>query len=364
MNLALWEGFKEIALHGSADKPQEVPVALIVDSPWLPGFMGIPMLDYFTLPDQWIRANLYIEDRFPKVVFLPGYWLEYGMAAEPSAFGCSVKWWGNSPPSVTPSIHDTSGIKRLKVPYPNEDGLMPLILHLYPHVEKAVKKHGSHIKMVAARGPLATAAHLRGMTDLLLDLKISPKETKTLLEITTETAIRWLRAQIDCLSEVEGIMVLDDIVGFLSPTDYMEFAHPYLKEIFSSFDGMVKVYHNDSKIGHILEPLSETGFHVLNFGYNLDMNQVWQRVGDKVHLMGNIPTREVLADGSPEEVKTYAVECIRKTEGGKGLILSAGGGAPPGVSAENIDALVEASRLLQEMTECGAGLYEKGRSQV
>jgi uroporphyrinogen-III decarboxylase len=70
------------------------------------------------------------------------------------------------------------------------------------------------------------------------------------------------------------------------------------------------------------------------------MNQVWQRVGDKIRLMGNIPTREVLADGTPEEVRTYATECIRKTEGGKGLILSAGGGAPPGVSAENIDALI------------------------
>jgi hypothetical protein len=42
MNLALWEGFKMIALSGLPDDPQEVPVVLIVDSPWLPGFMGIP----------------------------------------------------------------------------------------------------------------------------------------------------------------------------------------------------------------------------------------------------------------------------------------------------------------------------------
>lgn len=346
MKLKKWEEFKRVALSGRSIDLRRVPVALIVDSPWIPGFTGTPTLDYFTLPDQWIRANLSIEDRFPEMIFIPGYWLEYGMAVEPSAFGCTIKWWGDSPPSVVPAIHDISEVKRLKAPHPSEDGLMPMVLNLYPHVEKSVNQHQSHIKMVAARGPLATAAHLRGMTDFLLDLKVSPKETKTLLEITTETAIRWLRGQIDCLSEVEGILVLDDIVGFLSPADYMEFAHPYLKEIFSSFDGMVKVYHNDSKIGHILGPLSETGFHVLNFGYNLDMNQVWQRVEKKIRLMGNIPTREVLADGTPEEVKTYAAECIRKTEGGKGLILSAGGGVPPGVSAENIDALVDASRLL------------------
>jgi uroporphyrinogen-III decarboxylase len=347
MRLSMWEDFKRMALTGSTGEKGKIPVALIVDSPWLPGFMGISTLDYLTLPEQWIRANLYIEERFPEVLFLPGHWMEYGMAAEPSAFGCRIKWWENSPPAVIPSIHDISEAARLSVPNPEEDGLMPLILNLYQKMEKPLQKQKSPIKMVAARGPLAIGAHVRGVTELMLDLKISPKETKQFIEIMTQTTIRWLRAQIKHLSEVEGIMVLDDIVGFLSPTDYMEFAHPFLKEIFSSFDGMVKVYHNDSKIGHILEPVAETGLHVLNFGYNLDMNQVWKRVGQKIRLMGNIPTLEVLTEGTPEEVKSYAAECIRKTEGGKGLILSAGGGAPPGVPAENIDALVEASKNAQ-----------------
>ncbi len=338
----MWEDFKRMVLSRSSGRPPKVPVALIVDSPWLPGFMGMPTLDYFLFPDRWLRANLFIEKRFPEVLFLPGHWIEYGMAAEPSAFGCRIKWWKNSPPSVIPALRSLSEASGFEAPDPKEDGLMPLILDLYPHMEKLLLNEGSHIKMVAARGPLAIGAHVRGVTELLLDLKLHPEETKRFLGIMTQTTIRWLRAQIDHLSEVEGILVLDDIVGFLSPSDYMEFAHPYLKEIFSTFDGMVKVYHNDSKIGHILEPLTETGLDILNFGYNLDMNEVWQRVGNKIRLMGNIPTREVLADGTAEEVKAYAAECIRKTEGGRGLILSAGGGAPPGVPAENIDALVEA----------------------
>ena len=346
MKLAQWENFKKAALSGLPDKSQKIPVALIVDSPWLPGFMGISTFDYFLQPDEWIKANLYIEERFPEVIFLPGHWLEYGMATEPSAFGCRMKWWKNSPPSVLPALSDISEASKLNVPNPEADGLLPLILHLYPKMEKILRERGSRIKMVAARGPLAIGAHVRGVTELMVDLKLSPKETKQFIEIMTQTTIRWLRAQIDHLPEVEGILVLDDIVGFLSPADYMEFAHPYLKEIFSSFDGMVKVYHNDSNIGHILEPLAETGLHVLNFGFNLDMSEVWQRVGSKIRLMGNIPTLEVLMEGTPEDVRTHAADCIRKTDGGRGLILSAGGGAPPGVPAENIDALVEASRLV------------------
>jgi uroporphyrinogen-III decarboxylase len=344
MKLESWERFKKVALGDTSAMEKGVLCALIADSPWIPGVTGVKTLDYFTQPEVWIRSNLWIEERFPEVVFLPGYWMEYGMGAEPSAFGCRMKWWKNSPPSVLPSMHDISEVSTLKVPDPEEDGLMPLVLNLFEHIEKTVLPKGSHVKMVAARGPLATASHLRGVTELLLDLKIEPEKTKQLIEIATETAIRFLQAQIRHLSEVEGILLLDDIVGFLSPADYMEFAHPYLKAIFNAFDGMVKVYHNDAKIIHIVEPLAETGLHVLNFGFNSDMGEVWKRVGRKIRLMGNIPTFEILAGGTPEEVKAYSAECIRKTGGGRGLILSAGGAAPPATPAVNVDALAEAAR--------------------
>jgi len=352
MRLEAWEKFKQVALFnrkdsakgGSYVEEKKVLIALIVDSPWLPGFMGISHLDYFTLPDQWMRANLYIEERFPEVIFLPGFWVEYGMAIEPSAFGCKITWWGNNPPSINPTIHDISEISKLKVPNPTEDGLMPFALNLYRHIQKSLKGHENHIKMVAARGPLAIAAHLRGITELFLDLKLFPTETKKFLEITTQTVIRWLSAQIDNLSEVEGIMVLDDIVGFLSLNDYLEFAHPCLKEIFSSFEGMVKVYHNDSKIAHLLESLAETGFHVLNFSHKLDIGEVWEKVGNRICLMGNIPPLEVLTRGTPEEVKSVAAQCLLKTKGGRGLILSAGGGASPGMPAKNLEALGEVSK--------------------
>ena len=41
-----WNRFKEAA---RLEEPDEVPVALIVDSPWLPGYAGIDTLDYFLL---------------------------------------------------------------------------------------------------------------------------------------------------------------------------------------------------------------------------------------------------------------------------------------------------------------------------
>jgi uroporphyrinogen decarboxylase len=85
MKSEAWERFKRIALSTNSGERHGVITALIVDSPWLTWFMGISHLDYFTLPDQWAKANLYIEERFPGVIFLPGFWVEYRMAVEPAS---------------------------------------------------------------------------------------------------------------------------------------------------------------------------------------------------------------------------------------------------------------------------------------
>ena len=35
-------------------------------------------------------------------------------------------------------------------------------------------------------------------------------------------------------------MLLDDVVGMISPTHYEEFAAPYLRRIFDEFEGLVR----------------------------------------------------------------------------------------------------------------------------
>ena len=68
-----WDRFKLAARLG---EPDQVPVAFIVDSPWLPGYARINTLDYFLLPDTWLEINLGLLNRFPDAVWIPGFWLE------------------------------------------------------------------------------------------------------------------------------------------------------------------------------------------------------------------------------------------------------------------------------------------------
>ena len=78
MNREKWELFKRAARGEAFATP---PVALIVDSPWIPGYLGISTLDYMTVPEVWLDANLRVEREFPDVIFLPGFWAEIGMCA-------------------------------------------------------------------------------------------------------------------------------------------------------------------------------------------------------------------------------------------------------------------------------------------
>ena len=61
--------------------------------------------------------------------------------------------------------------------------------------------------------------------------------------------------------------------------------------------------------------------------------------------MGNVPPLDLMVRGTPDQVTAWARECVAKT-GGRGLILSAGGGVSPDTPASAIDALV--GRLYRE----------------
>lgn len=320
------------------------PVALIVDSPWIPGHLGLDTLDYLTMPETWLAANLKIEAEFPDVTFLPGFWVEIGMAAEPSGFGCKVSFYNDRTPEVAPLASDVGDLAGLATPDPRRDGWMPVVLNSYRRLEPRVNAAGHAIKMVAARGPLAVASHLLGVTDFLLGLKVKPAETRRLLAVTTTLVRTWLAAQAETLREVAAVLVLDDLAGFLSPRDYADFAHPCLKEVFDAFPGALKFFHNDTDNPAAYGQLAGLGIDVFNFTHLKPIAQVRERVGPGVCLMGNVAPLEVLAQGSPADVRASALACLAALPERRGLILSAGGGTSPGTPGANIHALAQAAR--------------------
>ena len=337
-----WENFL-IAAQGG--QPDRVPVALGVDGSFIAGAFGMNTLDFFMYPDRWLNAYLTLSARFPEVILLPGFWVEYGMATEPSAFGASVLWRQDQAPAIRHLTLPVYAWRQLPRPDPYSDGLMALVLRRYWNLEhEGELPEPYRIRFVAARGPFTIATHLFGATNFLGALAGGDEGGAAFdaLEILADTTIRFLQAQLGCLREPWGVMVFDDAVGMLSPALFQAVGKPILQRIFAAFEGLIRIYHNDSPCEHLFSYFTDLDFEVLHFSHRIPLARARAELGPTIALMGNVPPVEVMMSGSPEQVEAVARDCIAQV-GGTGLILAPGGGTNAGTPAENIDALVLAT---------------------
>ena len=324
----------------SGEMLEPVPVGFIIDSPWLPGWAGMSTLDYFSSEQMWFEANLKAVRQFPDVMFLPGFWAEFGMCTEPSAFGAKCSWQENELPYADNIISDIHAVDSLSKPDPRKDGLLPFVVNRLKHYQGQIEREGHSIKFAVSRGPLNIASFLADSTEFLMAIRTDPAEAHKLLATVTDFIIDWLELQAEAFPSIDGVLILDDIVGFLGEQDFRETALPYLKRIFQSFQMSVRFFHNDAA-GLVCAPfLSEIGVNLFNFSFQHTLSQMKELTNNAVTLLGNIPTRDILAAGTPEDVRNSVRAALDSVEDKGRIILSCGGGMPPGVSTENIEAFL------------------------
>ena len=343
MNNRQWQQLIDVVNGKRVDPP---PAGFIIDSPWLPGWAGISTLDYFTSDECWFEANQKAIEMFPDVMFLPGFWAEFGMCTEPSAFGAKCTFHSHELPYAAKCIYDIADIDRLTVPKPEKDGLAPFVLNRLRLSRKKIEAMSHSIRFAVARGPLNIASFLMGTTEFLMALRTDTEKIQKLLSMITEYTAQWLTLQKQEFDSIDGILILDDIVGFCGERDFKEFAEPYLKTLYNCMDVSVKFFHNDADGRSCAPHLAEIGINLFNFSFLHSMQEMRQWAGDKVVLFGNIPPRDVLALGTPEQIKESVRSAFAPLNNTTGVIASCGGGMPQDVSIVNIKAFEDAVRLI------------------
>lgn len=318
--------------------------ALIIDSPWLPGYAGVGTMDFYFDASVWLEAYQRAAADLPGVVFVPGAWAELGMAAEPSGWGVSVQWSNSQPPGVRRYPGDLEALAAAPVPDPERDGLMPLILRHYERMRAPLRACGLAPRMAAARGPLAVAAHLHGVTDFLMATQTEAEACHRLLDRTTDLCIAWLRAQLARIDAPLGVLVLDDLVGMLSPEDAAVFALPRLARIFGEFEDLIRVFHNDTPNPGSFSAYAACGVDVLNFSHVTDLGRARELVGPDMVLMGNLPPLDLLVRGTPEQVRAATARQMERLAQVGPMLVSPGGGVSPGTPIENLQAMADVVR--------------------
>jgi uroporphyrinogen decarboxylase len=337
MNKSQWDTLVAVV---RGEKLRPVPTGFIIDCPWLPGWAGHTILDYFTDERVFVADNLKALATFPGTIFLPGFWSEYGMCTEPSAFGAVSSWKENEFPFAKKVLRSAAEVEQLEKPNVREDGLLPFVIKRLRHAQPEIEKAGHKIRFAVARGPLNIASFLMGATEFLTALKTDPELMHRLLAIATDFLVEWIAYQRECFPTIDGILLLDDIVGFVGKSDFETFALPHLKRAYDT-DVTVKFFHNDAPCKVCAPYLPEVGINLLNFGIQHTLKDMQGWTANKIALLGNIPPRDVLASGTPDDVARAVTEMLASVEDHSRLIVSCGGGMPPGVSSDNVNALIE-----------------------
>ena len=116
----------------------------------------------------------------------------------------------------------------------------------------------------------------------------------------------------------------------------------YFKKIFESTGAKARFLHNDADGLITAKNLHEMGVNMFNFSFNHTMGEIRELAGPGVVLVGNIPPRDVLAAGTPEQVDAAVKKAFGEISDYDRIIWSVGGGMPPEVQSINITSFINA----------------------
>ena len=342
MNDRQWETLLAV-VRGETVRP--LPTGFIIDSPWLPEWAGHAILDYYTQESMFLDDNWKAIEAFPQTLFLPGFWSEYGMCTEPSAFGAVPVWGEHDFPFARRVLRSPADVEHLERPDPRRHGLLPFVINRLRHLQPSIEAGGHKIRFAVTRGPFNIASFLMGATEFLVALKTDPELMHRLLGLVTDFMVDWIAWQRECFPSIDGVLVLDDIVGSVSRRDFEMFALPYLARTLDT-DVAIKFFHNDAPCKACAPFLQAIGINLLNFGPQHSVREMKEWTGNAVTLLGNIPPRDILAAGTPADVARAVTDLLTSVDDWSRLIVSCGGGMPPGVPTANIQALISTVETL------------------
>ncbi len=190
-------------------------------------------------------------------------------------------------------------------------------------------------------GPLAEAANLAGVGEILTLLMMNPDMCNLLMDKCMITAKDFAKAQVENGCRVIGIG--DAVCSQLDPSLYDIFVKERHKELISyihSLGATVKL-HICGNITHLLPFLASVNTDILDIDWQVDPLEAKKIMGAKVILCGNI-NPVTIQDSTVDEILTISKNLIKRMKDTR-FILSGGCEITVNTPAENLKAMREAA---------------------
>lgn len=316
----------------------------------------VPMITYTTAQLTGIQFSeaLYSAEKMAKALIAGyksagydgvyvGWESSFNLVAE--AMGCKLQIQPNSVAFVKDRvIKEPSDLDKIEVANPERDGRLPIHLKATELVREKIGRGVPIFKYVP--GPLTLASVLRGQDQLLMELVRNPDFVYDILKPATESSKRYGAATVEHGADIA--VVADPIASssVISPKMFDQFAFSPIKDVLESISdrGGIPSLHICGNTIPILERMVDTGAHIIELDYQVDLTFAKDMVGERVCIQGNIDPVGILLNGKPRDVERKARECIEKAAKGGGFILSSGCEVPINAPFENVKAMVSAAK--------------------
>ena len=252
-----------------------------------------------------------------------------------------------------PAIDDIADIGRIEPADPYKDGRLPSHLEaariLVDEVSREVPCSGGVV------GPFTNAFFLIGVEKMTRLLFKNPEAVHKLCEVSLETSIRYADAFIK-IGLTPTISEPLSSTTIVSPKHFKQYSFPYLKRLIDHIHsrGKAVTLHICGKTDKIWEDMADAGANCLSIDNVASLYDCKKRVGDRARIMGNVDPSGVMYAGTPDEVRSATLECVRQAyDNPKGYIICSGCSLPIDTPFENIQAMMDTAREIGDPASSG-----------
>ncbi len=323
-----YERFQAVLRHEPCDILPRMPILMAFKA----RFAGVDYASFATDYSVKAEANLQCAEHF-------GYDVVDVMSdpyCETQGFGAEIEYPKDDVPRCpVPPLAATKNLESLLKPDPYKSHRMANTINtVKAYKERAHRRFSIHGWV---EGPAAEASDLRGVSTFLMDLLLDPQWCGELMDICTDVAIEFARAQIEHGADVIGVG--DSVCSQIPPDVYAELIAPRQQRLFESIQaaGGHTRLHVCGDITHLLPFMKNLNIEILDVDHLADIVTVREAVGTRKILAGNLdPVTDMLL-GVPESIRKKVDKVYESI--GYPMIVTAGCEIPRDTSHQNLKAL-------------------------
>jgi uroporphyrinogen decarboxylase len=203
-------------------------------------------------------------------------------------------------------------------------------------------------------GPFTVALMAMGLTNISFAMADDPDLVTDIMRKANEFMIPAIDIMID--AGVDGIFIADDLGHktncFFNPDAMREYVLPEIRRLAQHIKsrGAYALFHSCGDINAVFADVVDMGFdamHPIQKSAGMDLSKIKQDFGDRVCLIGNIDSTNVLPYASADEVRDAVLDCFKVAGKGGRYILASDSDLRDDMPLENMLSMINTA------IECG-----------